>query len=438
MIPRYTPPEMGRIWTDQQRYETWLRVETAAAEVMAEHGLIPAEAARDIREKGAVDAARIDEIEAVTRHDIIAFTTCVAERVGPSARWLHFGLTSADVVDTALALQLRDACATLLDDVDRLLSAVRNRAQQHRDTPMIGRTHGVHAEPVTFGLKLALWYEELRRDRDRLARARDIVSVGMISGAVGTYAHLNPEIEQGVCERLGLQPTRVSSQVIQRDRHAELAAALAITGASLEKFALEVRGLQKTEIGEVEEPFAKGQKGSSAMPHKRNPIGCEQITGLARVLRANAMAALDNVALWHERDISHSSVERVILPDSFCLLDHMVRRFTRIVRDLVVHEDRMLENLGRSRGVIFSGAVLLQLAQRGVSREDAYVWVQRNAMRSHDERLDFRELLLADPDVMGMLAHEEVDRIFDLTVQLRHVGTIFDRVFGAPVGQTGA
>ena len=438
MIPRYTPPEMGRIWTDQQRYETWLRVETVAAEVMAEHGLIPADAARDIREKGAVDAARIEEIEEVTRHDIIAFTTCVAERVGPSARWLHFGLTSADVVDTALALQLRAACSALLADVDRLLDAIRDRAQQHRDTPMIGRTHGVHAEPITLGLKLALWFEELRRDRDRLVRARDIVSVGMISGAVGTYAHLNPEIERGVCERLGLQTTRVSSQVIQRDRHAELAAALAITGASLEKFALEVRGLQKTEIGEVEEPFAKGQKGSSAMPHKRNPIGCEQITGLARVLRANAMAALDNVALWHERDISHSSVERVILPDSFCALDHMVRRFTRIVRDLVVHEDRMRENLGRSRGVIFSGAVLLQLAQRGVSREDAYVWVQRNAMRSHDERLDFKDLLLADPDVVGVLARDEVDRIFDLTVQLRHVGTIFDRVFGAPAAQTGA
>ena len=438
MIPRYTPPEMGRIWTDQQRYETWLRVETVAAEVMAEHGLIPAEAARDIREKGAVDAARIDEIEEVTRHDIIAFTTAVAERVGPSARWLHFGLTSADVVDTALALQLRAACAALLGDVDRLLAAIRDRALQHRDTPMIGRTHGVHAEPITLGLKLALWFEELQRDRDRLVRARDIVSVGMISGAVGTYAHLNPEIERGVCERLGLQTTRVSSQVIQRDRHAELAAALAITGASLEKFALEVRGLQKTEIGEVEEPFAKGQKGSSAMPHKRNPIGCEQITGLARVLRANAMAALDNVALWHERDISHSSVERVILPDSFCLLDHMVRRFTRIVRDLVVHEDRMRENLGRLRGVIFSGAVLLQLAERGVSREDAYVWVQRNAMRSHDERIDFKELLLADPDVMRVLAREDVDRIFDLTVQLRHVGTIFDRVFTAPVAQTGA
>jgi len=438
MIPRYTPPEMGRIWTDQNRYETWLQVETAAAEVMAERGLIPADAARDIREKGAVDAARIDEIEAVTRHDIIAFTTCVAEHVGPSARWLHFGMTSADVVDTALAVQLRAACTLLLEDLDGLASAVRHRALEHRDTPMMGRTHGVHAEPITLGLKLALWYEELQRDRERLVRARDAVGVGMVSGAVGTYAHLNPEIEQGVCERLGLRPARISSQVIQRDRHAELAGALAITGASLEKFALEVRGLQKTEIGEVEEPFAKGQKGSSAMPHKRNPIGCEQITGLARVLRANAMAALDNVALWHERDISHSSVERVILPDSFCLLDHMVRRFTRIVLGLVVHEDRMLENLGLSRGVIFSGAVLLELAQAGVSREDAYVWVQRNAMRAHDERLDFRELLLDDQDVMGVLAREDVERIFDLKVQLRHVGTIFERVFGAPVAQPGA
>ena len=438
MIPRYAPPEMGRIWTDQQRYETWLRVETAAAEAMAEHGLIPAEAARDIREKGAVDAARIDEIEAVTRHDIIAFTTCVAEHVGPSARWLHFGMTSADVVDTALALQLRAACGVLLADVDRLLDAVRDRALQHRDTPMIGRTHGVHAEPVTLGLKLALWYEELRRDRDRLEHARDIISVGMVSGAVGTYAHLNPEIEQGVCERLGLQPARISSQVIQRDRHAEMAWALAVAGASLEKFALEVRGLQKTEIGEVEEPFAKGQKGSSAMPHKRNPIGCEQITGLARVLRGNLMAALDNVALWHERDISHSSVERVILPDGFCLLDHMVRRFTRIVRDLVVHEDRMRENLGRSRGVIFSGAVLLLLAQHGVSREEAYRWVQRNAMRAHEERLDFRELLLADADVMRVLARDQVDAIFDLKVQLRHVGAIFERVFGAAAASPGA
>ena len=435
MIPRYTPPEMGRIWTDQRRYETWLRVETVAAEVMAGHGLIPPEAARDIREKGAVDAARVEAIEETTRHDIIAFTTAVAERVGPSARWLHFGLTSSDVIDTALALQLRAACALLLDDLDALVDAIRDRASEHRGTPMIGRTHGVHAEPITFGLKLALWFEELQRDRERLARARDIVSVGQISGAVGTYAHLDPAIEREVCARLELRPPRVTSQIIQRDRHAELAAALAITGASLEKFALEVRGLQKTEIGEVEEPFASGQKGSSAMPHKRNPIGCEQITGLARLLRANAMAALDNVALWHERDISHSSVERVILPDSFCVLDHMVRRFTRIVRGLVVHPERMRENLARSRGVIFSGAVLLLLARRGVAREQAYLWVQRNAMRAHDEGREFRELLLDDPDVMQALEREEVERTFDLAVQLRHVDGIIERVFGAaPAG----
>ena len=432
MIPRYTPPEMGRIWTEQRRYETWLRVETVAAEVMAGRGLIPPEAARDIREKGAVDAARVAEIEETTRHDVIAFTTAVAERVGPSARWLHFGLTSSDVIDTALALQLRDACALLLDDLDALVDAIRDRASEHRGTPMIGRTHGVHAEPITFGLKLALWFEELQRDRERLARARDIVSVGQISGAVGTYAHLDPAVEREVCARLELRSPRVTSQIIQRDRHAELAAALAITGASLEKFALEVRGLQKTEIGEVEEPFASGQKGSSAMPHKRNPIGCEQITGLARLLRANAMAALDNVALWHERDISHSSVERVILPDSFCVLDHMVRRFTRIVRGLVVHPERMRENLARSRGVIFSGAVLLQLARRGVAREQAYLWVQRNAMRAHDEGREFRELLLDDPDVMQALEREEVEQTFDLAVQLRHVDGIVERVFGAP------
>ena len=437
MIPRYTPAEMGRIWTDQQRYETWLRVETVAAEVMAKHGLIPAAAARDIREKGAVDAVRVEEIEQTTKHDIIAFTTAVAERVGPSSRWMHFGLTSSDVVDTALALQLRAACGVLLSDIDALSDAVRDRAVEHRQTPMIGRTHGVHAEPVTFGLKLALWFDELQRDRTRLVRAREIVSVGKISGAVGTYAHLDPAIEQGVCERLGLSPARVSSQVIQRDRHAELAAALAITGASLEKFALEVRGLQKTEIGEVEEPFAKGQKGSSAMPHKRNPVGCEQITGLARLLRGNATAALENVALWHERDISHSSVERVILPDSFCVLDHMVRRFTPIVRDLVVYPNRMQENLARSRGVIFSGTVLLQLAQRGVTREQAYVWVQRNAMRSHDEGLEFKALLLQDADVMKILTREDVDQLFDLAVQLRHVDTIFERVFAHTPASTG-
>ncbi len=430
MIPRYTPPEMGRIWTDQRRYETWLSVECAAADAMAVHGLIPADAARDIRERGKVDADRVDEIERTTRHDVIAFTTAVAEHVGPSARWLHFGLTSSDVLDTAQALQLRESCDLLLSDVDKLLDAIRDRAFDHKHTPMIGRTHGVHAEPMTFGLKLALWFDELVRDRERLTRAREAISVGKISGAVGTYAHLDPGIEQSVCDQLGLRPAPVASQVIQRDRHAELLSVLSITAASLETFALEIRGLQKTEIGEVEEPFAKGQKGSSAMPHKRNPIGCEQITGLARLVRANALAAMENIALWHERDISHSSVERVIFPDSFCSLDHMVRRFTGIVRDLVVYPERMLENLDRSRGVVFSGTVLLELARRGVSREEAYTWVQRNAMRSHDEHLDFKELLRKDKDVSRMLPLDDIDEVFDLKVQLRHVDSIFDRVFG--------
>jgi adenylosuccinate lyase len=338
------------------------------------------------------------------------------------------------VIDTAQAIQMRDACDLIVKDIAGLMEAVRLRADEHRHTPMIGRTHGVHAEPMTFGLKLAVWYAELQRDLDRVLRARDVVSVGKLSGAVGTFAHLDPRIEDRVCARLGLQPAPVASQVIQRDRHAELLSALAITGASLEKFALEIRGLQKTEIGEVEEPFGKGQKGSSAMPHKRNPIGCEQITGLARLLRGNAHAALENVALWHERDISHSSVERVILPDSFIVLDHMLRRFTRIVRGMVVYPERMLENLERSRGVVFSGTVLLELARRGVSREQAYEWVQRNAMRAFREQRDFKALLLADADLMRVLSPEEVHRAFDLGEQLRNVEAIFARVFGEGVG----
>jgi adenylosuccinate lyase len=353
MIPRYTHPDIGRIWSEQRKYETWLQVEVAAAEAMADAGLIPADAARDLRDRGAFDIQRIEDIERVTQHDVIAFTTSVAEKVGPSARWLHFGLTSSDVVDTAQAIQMREACDLILANLDAASEAVKARAFEHRRTPMMGRTHGVHAEPMTFGLKLALWYAELRRNVERVRRAREVIRVGKISGAVGTFAHLDPGIEAAVCARLGLEPAPISSQVIQRDRHAELLSALAITAASLEKFALEVRGLQKTEIGEVEEPFGKGQKGSSAMPHKRNPIGCEQIVGLARLVRANAMAAMENVALWHERDISHSSVERVILPDSFIALDHMLRRFTRIVTGLVVYPDRMRQNLERSRGVIF-------------------------------------------------------------------------------------
>jgi adenylosuccinate lyase len=429
MIPRYTHPDMGRIWSEQRKYETWLQVEVAAAEAMAEAGLIPSEAARDLRDTGAFDIQRIEEIEKVTQHDVIAFTTSVAEKVGPSARWLHFGLTSSDVVDTAQALQLREACDLILAKLVAARDAVKARALEHRRTPMRGRTHGVHAEPMTFGLTLALWYAELTRDVERVRRAREIVRVGKISGAVGTFAHLDPSIEAAVCARLGLEAAPISSQVIQRDRHAELLSALAITAASLEKFALEVRGLQKTEIGEVEEPFAKGQKGSSAMPHKRNPIGCEQIVGLARLIRANAMAAMENIALWHERDISHSSVERVILPDSFIALDHMLRRFTRIVSGLVVYPDRMRQNLERSRGVIFSGQILLELARRGISREQAYDWVQRNAMRSFDEHADFKGLLLADADVTTVLTAAEIEKAFDLDEQLRNVDAIFARVF---------
>jgi adenylosuccinate lyase len=431
MIRRYTHPEMGAIWSDQRRYETWLEVELAAADAMAEAGIVPSEGARELRARAAFDIDRIEEIEQTTQHDVIAFTTAVAERVGPAARWLHFGLTSSDVIDTAQAIQMRQACDLIVKGIAGLMDAVRARAEEHRRTPMIGRTHGVHAEPMTLGLKLALWYAELQRDLDRMLRARDVVGVGKISGAVGTFAHLDPAIEARVCARLGLQPAPVSSQVIQRDRHAELLSALAITAASLEKFALEIRGLQRTEIGEIEEPFGKGQKGSSAMPHKRNPIGSEQITGLARLLRGNAVAALENVALWHERDISHSSVERVILPDSFIALDHMLRRFTRIVRGMVVYPERMKENLQRSRGVVFSGTVLLELARRGVSREQAYEWVQRNAMRAFHEQKDFKSLLLADADLMQVLTPADVEKAFDLDDQLRNVDAIFERVFGA-------
>jgi len=430
MIPRYTNPEMGRIWDDRHKYETWLQVESAAADAMARAGIVPPEAARDIRERGAFDIARIEEIEKVTQHDVIAFTHAVAEHVGDSARWLHFGMTSSDVIDTAQALQMREACDLILRLLGELMEAVQARAEEHRRTPMIGRTHGVHAEPMTFGVKLALWYAELSRDVARIRRARDVVSVGKLSGAVGTFAHLPPSIEAAVCATLGLQPAPVASQVIQRDRHAELLSALAITGSTLEKCALEIRGLQKTEIGEVEEPFAKGQKGSSAMPHKRNPIVCEQIVGLARLLRGNAVAAMENNALWHERDISHSSVERVILPDSFIVLDHMLRRFTRVVRGMVVYPERMRENLERSRGVVFSGTVLLELARRGVAREkEAYEWVQRNAMRAFHEQRDFKELLLADADVMKVLTPADVERAFSLDEQLQHVDEIFDRVF---------
>jgi adenylosuccinate lyase len=431
---------MGAIWSEATKYQTWLDVELAATDVLAAAGVVPAADARTLRDKASFDIARIDAIEQTTQHDVIAFTTAVAERVGPAARWLHFGLTSSDVLDTALALQMRKGCDLLLKDVDALAAAMHARAEEHRMTPMIGRTHGVHAEPMTFGVKLALWHAELARDRERLVRARDAVSVGKLSGAVGMFAHLDPSVEAAVCRQLGLTAAPVSSQVIQRDRHAELLSAMAILAASLEKWALEIRGLQKTEIGEVEEPFGKGQKGSSAMPHKRNPIGCEQVVGLARLIRANAMAALENVALWHERDISHSSVERVILPDSFIALDHMLRRFTKITAGMIVNADRMLENLQRSRGVVFSGSVLLELAKRGVSREQAYDMVQRNAMRSFAEQKDFKALLVADAEVAKVLPTAALDEAFDLKAQLRNVDAIFARVFATAgrLAQAGA
>jgi adenylosuccinate lyase len=438
MIARYTHPAMGAIWSEERRYETWLQVELAATDALADAGVVPVEDARTLRQRAAFDVNRIEEVERTTQHDVIAFTTVVAEHVGPAARWLHFGLTSSDVLDTALALQMREACDLILKDIDELLAAIKRRAEEHRRTPMIGRTHGVHAEPMTFGVKLALWYAEVERGRARVGRGKDAISVGKVSGAVGMFAHLDPSIETAVCRRLGLAAAPVSSQVVQRDRHAELMTSLAVFAASLEKFALEIRGLQKTEIGEVEEPFAAGQKGSSAMPHKRNPIGCEQVTGLARLIRANALAALENVALWHERDISHSSVERVILPDSFIALDHMLRRFTKIVAGLLVYPQRMLENLGRSRGVVFSGSVLLELARRGVSREQAYEWVQRNAMQSFQQQRDFKELLLADADISRVLPRRVVDEAFDLGTQLRNVDAIFARVFGAAAPVDGA
>src|SRR5262245_8901014 len=432
MIERYSRPEMARIWTADAKYDAWLRVELAVCDAYTRRGLIPADALGRIKSRASVSAERIDEIEATTRHDVIAFLTNLEESLGADSRYVHMGLTSSDVVDTGLALLLQQAADRLLDGVERFRAAVRALALRHKHTPCVGRTHGVHAEPTTFGLKATVWYEEAGRNLERLRRARETVRVGKISGAVGTFAHVAPDVEEEVCRLLGLEAAPVSTQIVQRDRHAELMSSLALCAASLEKVAVEIRSLQRTEILEAEEPFAEGQKGSSAMPHKRNPVSCEQVSGLARLVRGNALAALENVALWHERDISHSSVERVILPDSFIALDHMLRRFTRIVRGMVVYPERMKENLNRSRGVVFSGTVLLELARRGISREQAYEWVQRNAMRSFHEQKDFKSLLLADPDLMRVLTPAEVEKAFDLKAQLRYVDAIYDSVF-APV-----
>jgi adenylosuccinate lyase len=430
MIPRYSRPEMARLWSEESRFGAWLKVEIAATEVLAERGVVPREALEAIKQKACFEVARIEAIEKEVQHDVIAFVSNVAENVGPEGRWLHYGLTSSDVVDTALSLLMRDACDLIHQDLVALLAAVKERALEHKHTPMIGRTHGVHAEPMTFGLKLALWYAELQRGRARLERARETIAVGKLSGAVGTFSHLPPEVEEAVCARLGLTPAPIASQVLQRDRHAEVLGTLALLGASLEKFATEIRALQKTEVREVEEPFGEKQKGSSAMPHKRNPVGCEQVAGLARLLRANALAALENVALWHERDISHSSVERVIVPDSFLVLDHMLQRFTGIVRGLVVNAERMRRNLDSGRGLVFSGQLLLELTARGLRREDAYRIVQGHAMEAWKSEGDFRARVGADPEVLSVLKEGEIAEVFRLERYLAHVDALFERVFG--------
>jgi adenylosuccinate lyase len=429
MISRYTLPEMGALWSEQNKFQKWLEVELAVCEVHAEMGTIPRRALEEITKRAAFTVERINEIEKTTDHDVIAFTTNLAESIGDAARFVHYGLTSSDVVDTANALLLRDACDLLLRKSEALLAVLKRRAFEFKGTPQIGRTHGIHAEPTSFGLTFALWYDEMRRNRARLFAARERIAVGKISGAVGAFAHLDPIVEERVCERLGLRPALVSTQVIQRDRYAEYLCTLAIIASSLEKFALQVRHWQRTEVREAQERFRAGQKGSSAMPHKRNPILSERICGMARTVRANSIVGLENVALWHERDISHSSAERIVLPDSSATLDYMLAKTASLLDGLVVYPERMLENLNATRGLVFSGQLLLALAQGGVSRETAYEWVQRNAMRVWDEGGDFQALVSADPDIQKHLAPDRIGSAFSLDTYLRNVDVVFGRVF---------
>ena len=428
MIPRYTLPEMGRLWTDEYRFETWRRVEVACMRAWSELGKIPPEAVDEVEKKTRINVSRIEELEAVVRHDMIAFVTSLGEQVGEASRHIHYGLTSSDVLDTALGLQLKEAGEMLLADVHDFTTTLGEAAKKYRDTPMIGRTHGIHAEPVTFGLKLALWFEEMQRARKRLEDAIDEVSFGKISGATGTYAQVPPVVEERVCRELGLHPAPVSSQILGRDRHAAFLTQLAMVGSLLEKYATEFRHLQRTEVGEVEEPFRSGQKGSSAMPHKRNPIVTERISGLARLLRGNASTAMENVALWHERDISHSSVERVIIPDSAILTDYMLKRFTVVIRDMRVYPDRMRENLDMTGGLVFSQKVLLALVGAGMRREEAYSAVQEAAMEAWETKQSFRELIGKDERVAGRMDPEELEQCFNLEEQLTHVDTVFKRL----------
>ncbi|KPK20974.1 MAG: adenylosuccinate lyase [Nitrospira bacterium SG8_3] len=429
MIKRYTRDAMGRIWKEENKFHTWLLVEILACEGLAKIGQIPKKAAQNIRKKARFSIERIEAIEAETKHDVIAFLTNVAETVGPDARYIHLGMTSSDILDTAMAVRLKQASKIILRGCDRLLAALKKKALIHKRTVMVGRSHGIHAEPMTFGLKLALWFDEMRRNRLRMEHAVETISVGKLSGAVGTYANISPQVEAYVCRKLGLKVAPVSNQIIQRDRYAEYFAALAIVASTIEKIAVEIRHLQRTEVLEVEEYFSRGQKGSSAMPHKRNPVASENLSGLARLVRSNASAAFNNVALWHERDISHSSVERVIIPDTTIIIDYMLNRMTDIIRHLVVYPKRMQQNLELTRGLIFSQQVLLALARQGVSREEAYQMVQKQAMRAWKEHNDFRELVRSDPDIARYLGSEEIEGLFDVDSQLRHVDTIFARVF---------
>ena len=429
MIPRYTRPRMGRIWEDLNKYQRWLDVELAVTETLAQEGIIPRDAAAEIKTRAAFSVDRINEIEAEVKHDVIAFTQSVAEYVGPASRYFHFGLTSSDVLDTAMALQVAEASTIILEDIQRLLDVLKKRAQEFKTTVIVGRTHGIHAEPTTFGLKLALLYDEVGRQQGRFKEAVETMRVGKLSGAVGTFAHLSPDTEEKVMRKLNLKPAPAASQVIQRDRHAHYISSLALIATTLEKIAVEIRHLQRTEVREAEEYFSAGQKGSSAMPHKRNPITSEQIAGLARVLRSNAMAAMENVALWHERDISHSSVERIIFPDSTILIDYLLDKTATLIERLVVYPDRMKENLELTHGLIYSGELLLELVARGVTREDAYCWVQRNAMRVWDEGGTFKEKVLNDADIKQKLTAADVDKVFDSSRLLANVDRIFQRVF---------
>lgn len=428
MINRYSLPKMKSIWEDKNKFQKWLEIEILAAEAQANLGNIPSEAVSEIKSKAKFDLKRIEEIEREVQHDVIAFLTNLGENVGPAAKYIHYGMTSSDVLDTALALQMREAAALLIDDLKKVLEILIRRVKEHKNTVMIGRTHGVHAEPTTFGVKLALWIFEMRRNLVRLERARETISCGKISGAVGTYASVNPFVEAYVCQKLDLKVPGASSQILQRDRHAEYLLTLAIVASSLDKFATEIRNLQRTDILEAEEPFTKGQKGSSAMPHKRNPIICERISGLARVIRANAQAALENIALWHERDISHSSVERLIIPESTILLDYILNKFAWVMDHLSVYPENMKKNLEKTKGLIFSQRVLLALIEKGVSREEAYRLVQRNAMRSWQENKDFQDLLVQDGEIREHLSPGEISDCFDLKYYLRNIEVIFNRL----------